>query len=119
MRPCGGIGPTMMNYANGTDVYRIWADMIVCDESGNDQVDITRFVANGLNVEVGAETADDGGLVLFEINIQIPLFFYSRSMSLEFKSFEVFIYFSITFLCLILIALNFKVIDSDLKKLTE
>ena len=33
MRPCGGVGPTMMNYANSTDVYRIWADMIVFDES--------------------------------------------------------------------------------------
>ena len=33
MRPCGGVGPTMMNYANSTDVYRIWADMIVFDVS--------------------------------------------------------------------------------------
>jgi len=28
MRPCGGFGPDMMNYANSTDVYKIWADMI-------------------------------------------------------------------------------------------
>lgn len=28
MRPSGGISPTMMNWANGTDVYKIWADMI-------------------------------------------------------------------------------------------
>ena len=28
MRPSGGCSPDMMNYANGTDVYRIWADMI-------------------------------------------------------------------------------------------
>ena len=33
MRPCGGVAPTMMNYANSTDVYQIWADMIVFDES--------------------------------------------------------------------------------------
>ena len=33
MRPSGGISPTMMNYANSTDVYQIWADMIVYDES--------------------------------------------------------------------------------------
>ena len=33
MRPSGGISPSMMNYANGTDVYQIWADMIVFDES--------------------------------------------------------------------------------------
>ena len=33
MRPSGGISPTMMNYANSTDVYQIWADMIVFDES--------------------------------------------------------------------------------------
>ena len=33
MRPCGGILPTMMNYAHSTDVYQIWADMIVYDRS--------------------------------------------------------------------------------------
>ena len=33
MRPPGGIAPTMMNYANGVDVYKIWADMIAFDQS--------------------------------------------------------------------------------------
>ena len=33
MRPCGGILPTMMNYAHSTDVYQIWADMMVFDRS--------------------------------------------------------------------------------------
>ena len=33
MRPPGGVAPTMMNYANGTDVYKIWADMIAFDKS--------------------------------------------------------------------------------------
>ena len=33
MRPSGGISPTMMNYAQGTDVYKIWADMIAYDSS--------------------------------------------------------------------------------------
>ena len=33
MRPSGGISPTMMNYANGTDVYKIWADMIAFDHT--------------------------------------------------------------------------------------
>ena len=33
MRPSGGISPTMMNYANSTDVYKIWADMIAADRS--------------------------------------------------------------------------------------
>ena len=33
MRPCGGFSPDMMNYANSTDVYKIWADMIAFDES--------------------------------------------------------------------------------------
>ena len=33
MRPSGGISPTMMNYANGTDVYEIWADMIAYDKT--------------------------------------------------------------------------------------
>ena len=28
MRPAGGCSPDMMNYANSTDVYKIWADMI-------------------------------------------------------------------------------------------
>ncbi|MDO5139303.1 MAG: ATP-grasp domain-containing protein [Oscillospiraceae bacterium] len=38
MRPSGGISPSMMNYANGTDVYKIWADMIAFDrtEKGKD-----------------------------------------------------------------------------------
>lgn len=31
MRPSGGISPDMMNYANSTDVYKIWADMIAYD----------------------------------------------------------------------------------------
>jgi len=31
MRPAGGITPDMMNYANSTDVYKIWADVITCD----------------------------------------------------------------------------------------
>ncbi len=33
MRPSGGISPDMMNYANSTDVYKIWADMIAYDGS--------------------------------------------------------------------------------------
>ena len=33
MRPAGGIAPDMMNYANSTDVYRIWADVITEDKS--------------------------------------------------------------------------------------
>ena len=33
MRPCGGILPTLINYAYSTDVYKIWADMMVFDES--------------------------------------------------------------------------------------
>ncbi len=31
MRPSGGISPDMMNYANSTNVYKIWADMIAFD----------------------------------------------------------------------------------------
>ena len=37
MRPCGGYSPDMMNYANSTDVYKIWADMIAFDSSKKDQ----------------------------------------------------------------------------------
>lgn len=33
MRPCGGFTPDMMNYANSTNVYKIWADMIAFDHS--------------------------------------------------------------------------------------
>ena len=33
MRPCGGFSPDMMNYANSTDVYKIWADMIAFNKS--------------------------------------------------------------------------------------
>lgn len=38
MRPSGGISPTMMNWANGTDVYKIWADMIAFDKSDKECV---------------------------------------------------------------------------------
>ncbi len=33
MRPCGGFTPDMMNFANSTNVYKIWADMIAFDSS--------------------------------------------------------------------------------------
>ncbi len=33
MRPCGGFSPDMMNFANSTNVYKIWADMIAFDKS--------------------------------------------------------------------------------------
>lgn len=33
MRPCGGIAPDMLNYANSTDVYKIWADMCAYDST--------------------------------------------------------------------------------------
>ena len=33
MRPCGGFSPDMMNFANSTNVYKIWADMIAFDQS--------------------------------------------------------------------------------------
>ena len=33
MRPCGGFTPDMIDYAHGTDVYKIWADMIAFDRT--------------------------------------------------------------------------------------
>lgn len=33
MRPSGGISPDMMNYANSTNVYKIWADMVAYDST--------------------------------------------------------------------------------------
>ena len=33
MRPCGGFSPDMMNFANITNVYKIWADMIAYNRS--------------------------------------------------------------------------------------
>ncbi len=38
MRPCGGFSPDMMKFANSTNVYKIWADMIVFDKSSIDTV---------------------------------------------------------------------------------
>ncbi len=35
MRPAGGYTPDMYNYANNTDVYQIWADMITYDKIKN------------------------------------------------------------------------------------
>ena len=37
MRPCGGFSPDMMNYANSTDVYKIWADMLAFDRTAKPQ----------------------------------------------------------------------------------
>lgn len=34
MRPAGGCSPDMMNYANSTDVYKIWADTIAYGKTG-------------------------------------------------------------------------------------
>ena len=39
MRPCGGFSPDMMNYANSTDVYKIWADMIAFDSTMKPQAE--------------------------------------------------------------------------------
>lgn len=33
MRPAGGYTPDMINFAHSTDVYKIWADMVVYDKS--------------------------------------------------------------------------------------
>ena len=33
MRPCGGFTPDMINFANSTNVYKIWADMIAFDRT--------------------------------------------------------------------------------------
>jgi len=33
MRPCGGFTPDMINFANSTNVYKIWADMIAFDST--------------------------------------------------------------------------------------
>ena len=33
MRPSGGFTPDMINFANSTDVYKIWADMIAYDST--------------------------------------------------------------------------------------
>ena len=37
MRPPGGYTPDMMDYAHSTDVYQIWADMVVFDEARKEQ----------------------------------------------------------------------------------
>lgn len=34
MRPSGGISPDMMNYANSTNIYKIWADVMTYGSSG-------------------------------------------------------------------------------------
>ena len=39
MRPSGGISPSMMNYANSTDVYEVWADMIAYDQTDKGTAD--------------------------------------------------------------------------------
>jgi len=47
MRPCGGFSPDMMNFANSTDVYKIWADMIVYDKKLVSDIDEKYFCPFG------------------------------------------------------------------------
>ena len=37
MRPCGGFSPDMMDFANSTNVYKIWADMVAFDRSTQEE----------------------------------------------------------------------------------
>jgi hypothetical protein len=37
MRPPGGYTPDMMDFAHSTDVYQLWADMVVYDEARKSQ----------------------------------------------------------------------------------
>ena len=39
MRPSGGFSPDMMNFANSTDVYKIWADMIAFGRTDKPQAE--------------------------------------------------------------------------------
>lgn len=43
MRPAGGYTPDMMNYAHGTDVYQIWADMVTAGRRLLPPGDAARF----------------------------------------------------------------------------
>ena len=43
MRPAGGYTPDMMNYAHGTDVYQIWADMVTAERRLLPPGDAARF----------------------------------------------------------------------------
>ena len=59
MRPPGGIAPTMMNYASGTDVYEVWADMIAFDKTdrGSSRYEICAFASrrDGLSFRLTPE----------------------------------------------------------------
>ena len=59
MRPSGGISPTMMNWANGTDVYKIWADMVAFDktEKGRERKEVCAFASrrDGLQFRIPYE----------------------------------------------------------------
>ena len=56
MRPSGGYTPDMYNFANETDVYKIWADMIAFDESrkpmGNHHYCVFMGRRDGVNYEM-------------------------------------------------------------------
>ena len=59
LRPSGGISPDMMNYANATDVYRIWADMAAFDSTrrsaGKRQNCVFASRRNGKDFEYSAD----------------------------------------------------------------
>ncbi len=60
MRPSGGVSPIMMNYANGVNVYKIWADMIAFDKltvEYNNEHCFCGFVGvrDGLNHKMSSE----------------------------------------------------------------
>ena len=57
MRPAGGYTPDMYNYANNTDVYQIWADMITDDKIVN--ADLNENMEKNFCIYVSRRDAKD------------------------------------------------------------
>ncbi|MDO5409160.1 MAG: carbamoylphosphate synthase large subunit [Lachnospiraceae bacterium] len=62
MRPSGGYSPEMLNYANGTDVYKIWADMIAYDSTQYPQMGHYYCAFVGRR-DYGSYAMDDNSLI--------------------------------------------------------
>ena len=77
MRPSGGISPTMMNWANGTDVYQIWADMIAFDKTERkreyEKVCVFASRRNGLSFHLSPEEVREKYKLIHEGPVEAAL----------------------------------------------
>ena len=75
MRPAGGFTPDMMNFAHSTDVFKIWADMVVFDECRKEQGEqyICAYASRCFNKAYRHSHDEVLGRYSSEITMQCPM----------------------------------------------